>query len=55
MHAYDRYCASDTVVHSLGMGVAASYPAAIGLTAAACMGALHSGDDEDVAIARRER
>ncbi len=47
---YTKGIRRDRVVHTLGGGVMASYPKALGLTAAVCTGPLHSGDDEDLAL-----
>ena len=50
IYGYDRGGDKDMAVHTLGAGVMASYPQAIGLTSSVIGGPLHSGDDEDLAI-----
>ncbi len=50
LYHYEKGGPGDMAVHTLGAGVMASYPRAIGLTTAVCGGPLHSGDDEDLAI-----
>ena len=50
LHGYDRSVKADMPVHTLGCGVMGCHPKSIRLTADAFRGAMHSGDDEDLAL-----
>lgn len=50
LFGYSARQGTDVSVHTLGAGVMASYPTAIGLNTTAFASAVGSGDDEDVAL-----